>query len=167
MPDGLGGEVLEILLFAIMLCSILVGSNRGLLLGVYGIIKNIIVIAIALGLSPVIARRMPETLKGSEGIALAIALVVSYIILNIIGRLIKFFDDVPIVGGLNRAGGAFLGAIVGFLIVWSVLAVLGALQEYSWCKDIVESARENKVVMWFQSCSPLPAILKALKFPIL
>lgn len=167
MTDELIGQLLAVFLVVILLCCVMVGSNRGLIRGLYGMVKNIVIIAVAIGLAPVIAKRLPETVIAREGIGYAIAFVVCFILFNIIGRLIRIFDDMPVVGTLNRIGGAVFGVIVGFLMVWSILAILGSLQEYAWCKQVIESARQNGVVMWFQRCSPLPPILKMLDFPTL
>lgn len=167
MLKGLEGEILEMVLLAIVLCCILIGSNRGLVVGLYGMIKNIIIIAAAIGAASVVAKRLPETLVAREGIAYAICFAVSIIVFNIVGRLIKVANDIPMVSGLNRLGGALFGLITGFFVVWSLLTLLGVFQEYDWCSSIVSSARKNNVVMWFQGCNPLPAILKMFDFPVI
>lgn len=167
MSVELGGQVLQILLLAVILACALIGSNRGLMLGIYSMVKNILIIAVSIGLAPVIARRLPDTVVAKIGVAYVAAFVVCVIIFNLIARLIKVFDEIPALSGLNRLGGALLGVIVGFFMVWVILAVLGSLQEYSWCKPIVEAARQNRVVMWLQDCSPLPMVLKSLGFPII
>lgn len=167
MLKGLEGEILEMVLLAVVLCCILIGSNRGLIVGLYSMIKNIIIIAAAIGAAPVVAKRLPETLVAREGIGYAICFVVSIIVFNIVGRLIKVANDIPMVSGLNRLGGALFGLITGFFVVWSLLTLLGAFQEYEWCSGVVASARKNSVVMWFQGCNPLPAILQMFEFPVI
>lgn len=167
MLDGLEGQVLAMILAAILICSTLIGSNRGLLMGVYSMIKNIIIVAAAVGMAPVIAKRLPETWLAREGIGYGIAFVVSVIVFNILGMLIKSAEDVPGLDGLNRFGGAVFGAVVGIFLIWTVLGVLGCFQEYDWCKQIVESVRNNTFVMWFQNTSPLPYILESFDFPVI
>lgn len=167
MLKGLEGEILEMVLLAVLLCCILIGSNRGLIVGLYSMIKNIVIIAAAIGAAPVVAKRLPDTFVAREGIGFAICFVVSIILFNIIGKLIKVTNDIPMVSGLNRLGGALFGLITGFFVVWSLLALLGLFQEYDWCSGIVASSRKNNVVMWFQGCNPLPAILEMLGFPVI
>lgn len=167
MSSELIGQLLGITLMVVILCCAAIGSNRGLVLELYCMIKNILVVVVAIGLAPVIARRLPDSVAAKEGVGYAIAFVASIIVFNILGKLIRLFDDIPGVSGLNRLAGAIFGAIVGFFMVWSILAIIGSLQEYTWCKSIVDAARENSFVMWFQSCSPLPPLLKMLDFPVI
>ena len=167
MLEGLEGHILGIVLAAILICSTVMGGKRGLLLGLYGIVKNIVILIIAIGLAPVIAERLPGTMAASKGIGYSIAFIVSVFVFHFIGRLLRVVDDVPVISGINRIGGAVLGLVLGFLIAWSVLAVLGCLQEYTWCQTIVKSARDNTFVMWLQDVSPLPEILKGFGFPVI
>ncbi len=167
MPEILGGQVLSMVVGAILVCCVLIGANRGLLLGLFCMFKNLIVIAAAVGVAPVIAKRLPETMVAAEGIAYIIALVVSAIIFNIVARLIKEFDEVPGISAIDRLGGAVLGAVVGFFAVWTLLGVLGCFQEYDFCREVVEATRENPFIMWIQTASPLPAILEAIGFPVI
>lgn len=165
--EGLEGEILEIFLIAVMICCILIGSNRGLIVSLYNMVKNIIITAATIGIAPVVAKRMPESLVAREGIGYVVALFICLIVFNIIGRVIKVVDDLPIVDSLNKMGGAIFGLILGFFVVWTVLAVLGVLQDYEWCQKIVESAKDNKVVMWLQNCNPIPLLLKRLGFQVI
>lgn len=167
MLEGHEGQILEVLLLAIMLCCILIGSNRGLIFSLYTMVKYILIVAASIGITPVVVRKMPETLVAREGVAYIVALAISMIIFNIIGKVLGIVSDMPLVSEINKLGGAVFGIISGFLVVWSVLAILGAFQDYEWCTGIVESARENNVVMWFQRCNPIPLILKRFDFPVL
>ncbi len=167
MSSELIGQLLGITLLVVILCCAAIGSNRGLIYGLYSMIKNILVVIVAIGLAPVIAKRLPETVTARDGIGYVIAFVASIIVFNILGRLIRVFNEIPGVSGLNRLAGAVFGVIIGFFMVWSILAILGSLQEYTWCKSIVEAARESSFVMWFQNTSPLPAVLKMLDFPVI
>lgn len=167
MLEGHEGGLLEILLLAVMLCCILIGSNRGLIFSLYSMVKYIIIVAASIGMAPVIARKMPETLVAREGVGYLVALAISLIIFNLIGKVLGIVNDIPIVSGINKLGGALFGVISGFFVVWSVLAILGAFQEYEWCMGIVKSARENNVVMWFQNCNPILLVFKRFDFPVL
>lgn len=167
MTNALQGQMLALILVAAVVGCVFIGAGRGLIYGIYSVIKNIVIIAAAIGFAPVIAKQLPSEVAVKEGVGYVIAFVVSIIIFNIIGSFIKGVRDVPLVGSLDRFGGAVAGLIVGFFISWSILAVLGSLQEYEWCREILQSAREDKIVMWFQSCSPLPAVLESLGFSVL
>lgn len=167
MSSEMIGQLLGITLLVVILCCAAIGSNRGLIYGLYSMIKNILIVMVAVGLAPVIAKRLPDSVGAKEGVGYAIAFVACIIVFNIFGKLIRVFNEIPGVSGLNRLAGAIFGVIIGFCMVWSILAIIGSLQEYTWCKSIVDAARENSFVMWFQNCSPLPPILKMLDFPVI
>ncbi len=167
MSGELQGQVLEIFLGVVLICCILIGSNRGLLLSLYNVVKNLLIIAATIGIAPVIVKRLPDTLTAKEGIAYIIALFVAVIVFNIVAHLLQIIGDAPVLGGLNKLGGAFFGLITGVFVVWSILALLGALQEYEWMGELVKAARGNDRVMWFQNCNPIPSVLKRFDFPVL
>lgn len=167
MSVELQGRVLEIFLLVVILCCILIGAKHGLLLSLYHVIKNLLIIAATIGIAPVVAKRLPDTLTAREGIGYIIALLVAIIVFNIIGHLLQIIGDTPILGGLNKLGGALFGIITGFFVVWSILALLGALQEYEWVGEIVKAARGSDRVMWFQKCNPIPNFLKQFDFPMI
>lgn len=167
MPQILGGQVLSMIAGAILVCCMLIGANRGLFLGLFCMFKNLIVIVVAVAVAPVIVKRLPETMVAAEGIAYIIAIVVSTIVFNIVARLIKQFDEVPGISSIDRLGGAVLGTVVGFFIVWTLLGVIGCFQEYDFCHKVVEAARENPFIMWIQATSPLPSVLKMIGFPVI
>ena len=167
MSGELQGQVLEIFLGVVLICCIFIGSNRGLLLSLYNVVKNLLIIAATIGIAPVIVKRLPDTLTAKEGIAYIIALFVAVIVFNIVAHLLQIIGDAPVLGGLNKLGGAFFGLITGVFVVWSILALLGALQEYEWMGELVKAARGNDRVMWFQNCNPIPSVLKRFDFPVL
>lgn len=167
MSGELQGQVLEIFLGVVLICCILIGSNRGLLLSLYNVVKNLLIIAATIGIAPVIVKRLPDTLTAKEGIAYIIALFVAVIVFNIVAHLLQIIGDAPVLGGLNKLGGAFFGIITGFFVVWSILAILGVLQEYEWAGEIVRAARGNDRVMWFQKCNPISNFLKEFDFPMI
>lgn len=167
MSGELQGQVLEIFLLVVILCCILIGFNHGLLISLYNVVKNLLIIAATIGIAPVIAKRLPDTLTAREGIGYIIALFVAIIVFNIVGHLLQIIGDTPVLGGLNKLGGAFFGVITGIFVVWSILAILGALQEYEWVGEIVKAARGNDRVMWFQKCNPIPNFLKKFDFPMI
>lgn len=167
MSEELQRQVLEIFLLVVILCCIMIGANHGLLLSLYNVVKNLLIIAATIGIAPVIAKRLPDTLTAREGVGYIIALFVAIIVFNIVGRLLQIIGDTPVLGGLNKLGGAFFGIITGFFVVWIILAVLGALQEYEWVGEIVKAARGSDRVMWFQNCNPIPNFLKRFDFPMI
>lgn len=166
MSNVLQGQILALILVASVVGCLFIGLGRGLVYGIYSVVKNILIVVAAVSTAPVIVKQLPDTLVAKEGIAYAAALAVSIVLFNLIGSFIKSVRDVPLVGGLDRFGGGVAGLVVGFIVAWSVLAVLGCFQEYEWCKEIVQSSRENRIVMWFQTTSPLPAVLEIFKFPV-
>ncbi|MCL2674576.1 MAG: CvpA family protein [Defluviitaleaceae bacterium] len=45
-------------------------------------------------------------------------------VLKIVSKSLRMFNHIPIIGGLNRLGGAACGAAFAMLAIWSVLAVV-------------------------------------------
>lgn len=167
MSGVLQGQILALILLAAVVGGMFIGIGRGLIFGIYSIVKNFLIIAVAIGTAPTIAKQIPDTVAAKEGVAYLITFILSLIVFNIIGSFIKSVHDVPLLGGMDRFGGGIAGMIVGFLVAWSILALLGCFQEYEWCKEIVESSEQNQIVMWFQRCSPLNMALDMLGFPII
>lgn len=167
MSETLQGQVIGLILVSVVVASMLIGIGRGLVFGIYSVVKNLIIMVAAVGTAPVIAKKLPDTMVAKEGVGYVIAFVVCLIVFNLIGSMIKAVRDVPLVGAADRIGGGVAGIIVGFFIAWTLLAILGGLQEYEWCKGLVQAARENRVVMWFQAYSPLLMLLKSFGFLVI
>jgi len=74
-----------------------------------------------------------------SGISALLVFAAVSIILRQISRGLGFFNRIPIIGGLNRWGGAAGGAVIGTVIVWVVFA-LAALAPF------VDLGIENTVV---------------------
>ena len=122
---------------------------------------------------------MRDTKKGDKMSVGMIGQILEWVLLAIIfisaligsnrGFLLSVFamDDLPIVSTVNRLLGFVFGAVSGLLVVWTILAILGGVQEYSWAVQIVKAARANSVVMWLQSYSPIMIILKMMDFPVI
>lgn len=78
-----------------------------------------------------------------EGISFLIALVSAWVLVHIISSLIGIASDIPIVKGVNRLLGLFVGAIYGFLLVWLGFYVIALVStgEMGWV--IVSYIYEN------------------------
>ena len=161
------GQILEWVLLAIILISALIGSNRGFLLSVFAMVKNLITVIAAAASAPTVVSRLPKSWPVREAIGYGIALVIWMLVFGIIARLIRIADDLPIVSTVNRLLGLIFGAVSGLFIVWTILAILGGVQEYSLAAEIVEATRGNSVVMWLQSYSPIMMILQMMDFPVI
>lgn len=167
MLQGREGQLLEMVLLAIVLCCILIGSNRGLLVSLFDMVKNFLILVATIALTPVVVQKIPEKTVGREGLAYVIAFAVAVIVITLLGKLLRIVNDLPIASALNKLSGAVFGGVTGIFIVWTILALLGAFQEYEWCAKLIESAKGNDVVMWFQNCNPIPNILKRFGFPVM
>ena len=140
MSVGMIGQILEWVLLAIILIGALIGSNRGFLLSVFAMVKNLLTIIAAAASAPTVVSRLSKSWPVREAIGYGIALVIWMLV---------------------------FGAVSGLLVVWTILAILGGVQEYSWAVQIVKAARANSVVMWLQSYSPIMIILKMMDFPVI
>ena len=161
------GQIMEWILLAVILCCALIGSNRGFLLSVFGMIKNLLTIIAAAATAPTIVSRLPKGWPVKEVIGYAIALVIWSLVFYIFARLIRVADDLPLVSTLNRLLGFIFGAVSGLMVVWTILAIFGGVQNYPWATEFVKAARANHVIMSMQEYSPIAMLLQMLDFPIL
>ncbi len=62
-----------------------------------------------------------------SGIAFFLALILSLIIVNAIGRILDIANKIPIIKGINRTLGIFAGLFQGFIIIWLAFLFLALL----------------------------------------
>ena len=87
------GQILEWVLLAIILISALIGSNRGFLLSVFAMVKNLLTIIAAAASAPTVVSRLSKSWPVREAIGYGIALVVWMLVFGIIARLIRIAES--------------------------------------------------------------------------
>ena len=75
MSVGMIGQILEWVLLAIIFISALIGSNRGFLLSVFAMVKNLLTIIAAAASAPTVVSRLSKSWPVREAIGYGIALV--------------------------------------------------------------------------------------------
>lgn len=152
-------RIAELIALAIVALSVVQGAYRGLVLKVYSLVRLILLLVVTVILTPMIFSLLPQELSVREGAAFLAALILTAIALHILERLLKIVDHIPVVSTINRLGGAALGLVVGVLLVWLILLLVGALQEAEWCRQIQGYIRESAILTQLQQIDPLPDIL--------
>lgn len=72
MSVGMIGQILEWVLLAIILIGALIGSNRGFLLSVFAMVKNLLTIIAAAASAPTVVSRLPKSWPVREAIGYGI-----------------------------------------------------------------------------------------------
>ena len=85
------------------------------------------------------------------------------IIFAIIIIALKLVTKLPVLGGLNRAGGAILGGLLGLLIVWIMLAVFANLTGHDFCDNAVKQIEESKILTFIQDNNIVMDIIDKIK----
>ncbi len=119
----------NLVLLILYLTSLIVGYKNGLILQIVDLIFNIVALFIAYFISPILASHFPlvkldevyMALNLNTLIDMLIYIVIVFLILKIIYILIKplfaSVSKIPLVGFVNRIGGALVGVINATIIV--------------------------------------------------
>ena len=160
-------RLVELIALVLLLLCVLDGIHKGLVLKVFSLIRIVVILVLTVVLVPVILPVMNENNVAGSGIAYVAALVVALVAVQLIAHLLKLVDHIPVVKTVNRLGGAVLGICIGVVLIWVVLAVLGAFQDVSWCREVSACARESEALRMIQRFDPMTYILKQFDFPVL
>lgn len=160
-------RIAELAALAVVALCVWQGAVRGLVLKVYSLVKVILLLVVTMVALPFLLPLFPSGTPGCEGIAFVAAMAVTAVVLHVLESLLKLVDRIPVVGTVNRIGGAGLGFVTGVLAVWVLLLLIGAMQEMEWCRRISEYVRHSEILMQVQQFNPLPFILKNFDFPSL
>ncbi len=119
----------NLVLLILYLTSLIVGYKNGLILQIVDLIFNIVALFVAYFISPILASHFPlvkldevyMALNLNTLIDMLIYIVIVFLILKIIYILIKplfaSVSKIPLVGFVNRIGGALVGIINATIIV--------------------------------------------------
>ncbi len=119
----------NLVLLILYLTSLIVGYKNGLILQIVDLIFNIVALFVAYFISPILASHFPlvkldevyMALNLNTLIDMLIYIVIVFLILKIIYILIKplfaSVSKIPLVGFVNRIGGALVGVINATIIV--------------------------------------------------
>lgn len=160
-------RLVELIALVLLLLCVLDGIHKGLVMKVFSLIRIVVILVLTVVLVPVILPVMNENNVAGSGIAYVAALVVALVAVQLIAHLLKLVDHIPVVKTVNRLGGAILGACIGILLIWVALALIGAFQDVSWCREVSACARESEALRMIQRFDPMTYVLKHFDFPVL
>ena len=83
-----------------------------------------------------------------NGIAFVLSFVVTIILIRLILYAVDILTDLPVISGLNRAGGIVLGAVQGLLWLWIILLAVALFAETPAGRVLMEQIRGDLVLNW-------------------
>lgn len=83
-----------------------------------------------------------------NGIAFVLSFVVTIILIWLILYAVDILTDLPVLGGINRAGGIVLGAVQGLLWLWIIFLVIALFADTPAGRVLMEQIRSNPVLSW-------------------
>lgn len=78
-----------------------------------------------------------------SGIAFFLALIISLIVVNAIGKILDIANKIPVIKGINRTLGIFAGLLQGFIIIWLAflfLALIAGTSGGSLCINFINES---------------------------
>ena len=96
-----------------------------------------------------------------------VAYLVTFALLSIIFAIIiialRLVTKLPVLGGLNRVGGAILGGALGLLFVWIMLAVFANLPGHDICDKAVSQIEDSSILTFIQDNNIIMDIIDKIK----
>ena len=120
---------INLVLLVLYLIGLIIGYKNGLILQIIDLLFNIIALFIAYFISPILASHFPlvkldevyTALNLNALIDMLIYIVIVFVLLKILYMIIKpffaFVSNIPLLGIINRIGGALMGVINATIIV--------------------------------------------------
>lgn len=158
-------RLLEAIALVLWLLCVLNGLHRGLVMQIFSFVRMILILVLTVVFVPLILPMITQENAVRNGIAYLAALVVALVAVNLVARLLRIVEHIPVVKTVNRWGGGILGACIGIVLIWVALAVIGAFQEASWCREIADCARESEILQSIQRFDPMMTVLQHFDFP--
>ena len=94
-----------------------------------------------------------------NGIAFVLSFVVTIILIRLILYAVDILTDLPVLGGINRAGGIVLGAVQGLLWLWIIFLVIALFADTPAGRVLMEQIRINPVLSWLYNNNFLTMVI--------
>lgn len=95
------------------------------------------------------------------------AYVVSFMLISLIFAIIiitlKLVTKLPVIGGLNKVGGAFLGALIGLVAIWIMFTVFVSFPGQELCQNAAKQIEESKILSLIQDSNIFMGIVERIK----
>ena len=73
-------------------------------------------------------------------------LLLCRIVFLVLGRLAKGIDNIPIIGEIDKIGGALLGGLKGIIFIWIFFLILSLTSTMDWSSNLIESVRQSGIL---------------------
>lgn len=94
-----------------------------------------------------------------NGIAFVLSFAVTIFLIRLILYAVDILTDLPVLNGINRAGGIVLGAIQGLLWIWIILLVIALFADTPAGSVLMGQIRKDLVLDWLYNNNYLTIII--------
>lgn len=81
-----------------------------------------------------------------KGISGALTFVLLAVLWRVLMAFTHILHDLPVVGGIDRAGGLLFGAAQALLVVWCLMMAVTFLSAFTWASDIMKMIEDSTVL---------------------
>lgn len=120
--------IVRLAVLLIILAGIAHGAHQGLLLKLYSLVRIILFLVGTILLGPVVLQVFPRSMEMREAIAYIVTMIGLSVALGVVGNVLHIVDHIPVIGKLNKLGGALLGAVFGVFAAGIGLWILDLLK---------------------------------------
>ena len=153
---------LDLVIAAILICSILLGVFQGLLLTIYHMVRVVLVIVLSSVLTPFIVQLIPSAVEMRAVAAYFISFLIISIALGIIAHILGIVNHIPVLKEINRGLGALAGLVRGLLIAWIVLFILVLMEDTQTGAEAAKMIAASPFLKELNSYNPIPVLIKQI-----
>ena len=100
---------------------------------------------------------MTEMLMYGMGFLLLVVILIS--MLSFVQVVSKYLSKLPVIKEFNNGGGLLLGAAIGVVSVYFVLAMLSYMRAFGWASDILKSVESSQFAIYFHKYNIIQYLL--------
>lgn len=88
-----------------------------------------------------------------------ILIIIAYIIIRIVINMLDVLANLPLIGTVNKIGGAIVGFVQGLLIIWVACLVVTAFGDKAWAQETFSQINSNALLTFIYEKNPLIFLL--------
>lgn len=139
------------------------GWQKGLLQVLFSLISVIVLIALAVWLTPQVTAFFAEKAGAPDGVAarlltILIAGVAAFIIVRLIARALKLVNKIPVLGKVNRFFGLLAGLGEGLILIWVILTGVHFWATLHPDAAILQMIAGSEMLKWLYESNPLTGL---------
>lgn len=158
-------RIAEAIAVAIIIISTLRGYHLGLVKTLFQMVRLVLATLVSLLLAPIIVVFIPQTIYARYGVAYLAAFIAALLLMGMISHMLDIVNHIPVLKEVNRMTGALAGVILGLVLLWVAMVIIGAFQTIEWFGFAAKLIRGSKLLMMMQGWNPIPGLLDMLNFP--